>query len=65
MTLCSGYLPANRESAAWHEAVRFAELPGWLVLTHRYCCLQHNLGRGVVRDVFEAKRGRSPTGRAQ
>ena len=56
MTLCSGYLLANRESAAWHEAVGFVELPDWLVLTHRYRCLQHNLRRGLVRDVFGAKR---------
>ncbi|WP_181149440.1 GNAT family N-acetyltransferase [Salinibacter sp. 10B] len=55
VTLCSGYLLANRESAAWHEAVGFVELPDWLVLTHRYRRLQHNLRRGLVRDVFGAK----------
>ena len=54
-TLCSGYLLANRESAAWHEAVGFVELPDWLVLTHRYRRLQHNLRRGLMRDVFGAK----------
>lgn len=55
MTLCSGYLLANRQSAAWHEAVGFVELPDWLVLTHRYRRLQHNLRRGLMRDVFGAK----------
>jgi len=55
VTLCSGYLLANRQSAAWHEAVGFVELPDWLVLTHRYRRLQHNLRRGLVRDVFGAK----------
>lgn len=55
-TLCSGHLLANQESAAWHEATGFVELPDWLVLTHRYRCLQHNLRRGLKRDVFGARR---------
>jgi hypothetical protein len=36
--------------------VGFIELRDWLVDTHRYRCLRHNLHRGLVRDVFGAKR---------
>jgi GNAT superfamily N-acetyltransferase len=54
-TLCSGYLIANSGSAAWHEAVGFVELPDWLVTTHRYRCVQHNVKHRLVRDVFGAK----------
>lgn len=53
--LCSGYLLANRGSAAWHESAGFIELPDWLVMTHRYRCLRHNLQRGLVEDPFWAK----------
>ncbi len=55
ITLCSGYLLANRGSAAWHEAVGFIEIPSLTVMTHRYRCLQHNLKRGLVQDPFWAR----------
>ena len=54
--LCSGYLLANRQSAAWHKLAGFIELPDWLVRTHRYRCLRHNLQRGLVEDPFWARR---------
>lgn len=54
--LCSGFLLANAGSAAWHHSVGFAELPDWLSQNHRYRCLQHNVQRGLVRDLFSARR---------
>lgn len=55
-TLCSGYLFANRQSAAWHESLRFLEIPDWLRCQHRFRCLEHNVKRMHCPDLFAAKR---------
>lgn len=54
--LCSGHLLANAKSAFWHEAAGFVEIPDWLTTQHRFRCAQHNLRRGLVRDVSGMKR---------
>lgn len=54
--LCSGHLLANAQSAAWHEATGFIEIPDWLTTNHRFRCAQHNLEMGLVRDIGGMKR---------
>jgi len=54
--LCSGFLLANAGSASWHASVGFVELPDWLTQNHRYRCVLHNARRGLVRDIFSARR---------